>query len=218
MTEEVVGVVPHVLQSTGGIRSKQHTLIVTDQRLIVAQFTAQMMTEALAQSKAKGGKGLMRGLLAGRVLTPSDIVDYTEKYWSMTPESIVSESPGNFTLEIPGISAANVEHQVQGPRDEDSSIGFDRYVLTIHSIQGQHSFIFDADPQDMDALRHGLGERVTGQGRLRPLKPASRHVSKRATREIAAQHLSDETRLCTNCGHRVPYGANFYAECGTATT
>jgi hypothetical protein len=218
MVEEIVGIVPHVLQSTGGVKSRQHTLIVTDQRLIVAQFTAQMMTEALAQSKAKGGKGLLGGLLAGRVLTPSDIVAYTDKYWSMKPEKIVSESPGNFTLETAGISAASVEHQVKGPDDEDSSIGFDRYVLTIHSIQGQHSFIFDADPQDMDALRRGLGERVTGSGRLRPVKPTSQHAPTHPGRELAAQQLRDGARFCANCGHLVPYGANFCAECGTVTT
>jgi hypothetical protein len=217
MTEEVVGIVPHVLQPSGGVTSRQYTLILTDQRLIVAQFTGPMMMEALAQSKAKGGKGLLGGLLAGRVLTPRDIVDYTEKYWSMTPESIASESPGNFTLEIPGITAANVEHQVRGPEDEDSSIGFDRYVLTIESVQGSFSFIFDADPQDMDALRSSLGERLTGQGRLHAIKPASQHASTLPKRRIVAQRLGDAA-LCSNCGHRVPYGANFCPQCGKATT
>lgn len=42
MTEEVVGIVPHVLQSIGRIQSKLNTIIMTNQRRIIAQFTAKM--------------------------------------------------------------------------------------------------------------------------------------------------------------------------------
>jgi hypothetical protein len=213
MAEEVVGIIPHVLQSTGRIQSKLNTIIISNQRLIIAQFTAAMMQEALAQSKAKGGKGLSGRLLAGRVLTPSDIVDYTDKYWSMKPDTIVSENPANFTLEIAGISAAEVEHQVQGP-DEDSHIGFDRYILTINSIQGQYSFIFDADPQDLDALRRILGDKFVGSARPCPVKPVSSHAPASSRRETETTQVKGGTTFCANCGQRVPYLANFCPECG----
>jgi len=55
--EEIVGVVPHLLRSTGGIGSKHFTLIVTKRRLIIAQFTGQMMNEAMIQAKNKAKKG-----------------------------------------------------------------------------------------------------------------------------------------------------------------
>jgi len=212
MAEEVVGIVPHVIEPTGRIQTKQNTIIVTNQRLIVAQFTAQMMQEALAQSKAKGGKGLFGSLLAGRVLNPGDIVNYTEKYWSMKPDSIVSECPGNVSLEIEGITKVRVNHEVGKPRDDDSHIGFDRYLLAIDSIQGQYSYVFDADPQDVAVLRSVLGNRLAGSARARPVKPASSHVPSPVKSDEVVETV--ERRFCTYCGKQVTFGAHFCENCG----
>ena len=212
MSEEVVGIVPHVIEQTGKIQTKQNTIVVTNQRLIVAQFTAKMMQDALVQSKARGGKGLFGSLLAGRVLNPSDIVNYTDKYWSMRPDSIVSETPGNLSLEIGGMTAARVDHEVRKPRDEDSHIGFDRYLLTIDSIQGQYQYVFDADPQDLAALRSVLGDRLAGYSRLRPVKPVSSHKPSSVIKEEAAQIV--DRRFCTNCGKQIAFGSHFCQYCG----
>jgi len=206
MSETITGIIPHVLQSTGGIGSKQFTVIMTDQRLIVAQLTSQMMSDALAQSRAnKAGKGFLGGLLAGRVLTARDIVDYTDKYWSMNPEKIISESPSNFSVEVSGISAVKVEYiRKKSIGDDDSHIGF--YVLTIESVYGVYSYIFDADPQDMDVLTKGLGNKLTGSGRSSPIKPLS--IRKEAN------YLKSENRFCVNCGQQLPLDANFCPRCG----
>lgn len=212
MTEEVVGIIPHVIEPTGRAQTKQNTIVATNQRLIIAQFTAQMMQDALAQSKARGGKGLFGSLLAGRVLNPSDIVNYTDKYWSMKPDSIVSESPGNFSLETEGITAVKVDHEVRKPRDEDSHIGFDRYLLTIDSIQGQYSYVFDADPQDIAVLRSILGNRLVGSARTRPVKPVSSHAPSPVKSAEVVQ--TGERRFCTNCGKQINFGAHFCQNCG----
>jgi hypothetical protein len=210
MEEEIVGIVPHLLQSTGGIGSKHFTMIITNQRLIIAQFTIQMMNEAMVQSKNKGGKGFLGGLLAGKVLTPGDIVDYTDKYWSIAPEQIIAEDPSNFSLDIPSISVVKVEYQRKESKGDDSSIGL--YVLTIDSIYGQYSFIFDADPQDIDVLRKVLGDKLIGSGRSHPVKPVS---SKRET-DKQTLPIKEETRFCTNCGKKLSSNANFCTKCGKA--
>jgi hypothetical protein len=212
MAEEVVGIIPHIVEPTGRIQTQQNTIVVTNQRLVVAQFTAQMMQEALAQSKARGGKGLLGSLLAGRVLDPSDVVNYTDKYWSTEPDSIVSESPGNFSLELGGITTVRVDHEVRGPSDEDSHIGFDRYLLVIDSIQGQYSYVFDADPQDIAALRSVLGDRLIGSARPRPVKPVSSHSPSLVGRGKVVQTV--DRRFCTNCGKQIAFGANFCQHCG----
>jgi len=105
-------------------------------------------------------------------LTPGDVIDYTDKYWRMAPDHIIAETQGNVAIDVPSISFAYVEHQVDEP-DEDSHIRADRYILTIESTQGVQSFIFDADPQDMDVLRIVLGNRLQGSGRSHPIKPMS---------------------------------------------
>ena len=212
MAEEIIGIVSHVVEPTGRIQTKQNTIIVTNQRLIVAQFTAQMMQDALAQSKARGGKGLFGSLLAGRVLDPSDIVNYTDKYWSMKPDSILSESSGNFSLELEGITSVGVEHETRKPDDEDSHIGFDRYLLVIDSIQGQHSYVFDADPQDLAVLRSVLGDRLVGSARTRSVKPVSSHAPSLVKRNEVVK--AEDRRFCTNCGKQLAFGAHFCQYCG----
>jgi len=175
MQERIAGIVPHLLKSTGYAKSRQYTLIATDRRLIVAQLTAQMMEEIKIQSKTRaqqGKKGIFGGLLAGKILTAEDIIEYANKYWVMTPDQIVMETPGNLALEIPGISIAAVRHEYAQP-DEDSSTRADWYILDIVSTQGDYSFNFDADPQDMNVLRSVLGEKLVGDGRSRPIRPVS---------------------------------------------
>ena len=205
MSEAITGVLPHVLQSTGGVGSRHFTIILTAQRLIVAELTSQMISEALAQSKAKKqGKGFLGGLLAGRVLTSKDLVDYTDKYWSMPVEKIISESPGNFSLEISSISTVKVEYTRKKSLGDDSTIGL--YTLTIESVYGTYSYIFDADPQDMDALARVLGNRLTGSGRSSPVRPLS-------TRREAKPYQSGY-RFCTNCGQKLPVDSRFCPACG----
>lgn len=166
--EAVVGVIPHLVQSAGGLKSKEHTLVSTNKRIFVAQLTAPMLQEALAQSKAKA-KGFGK-LLAGRVLLSGDIVEYCRKYFKMPPDQILAETPGNLSLNLSEIRRAYIDYE-QEEKDEDSSIRMDRYWLTILSDKGEYKYIFDADPQDMKVLRDALGDRVHGEGRAKAMKP-----------------------------------------------
>ena len=138
MEERIAGIVPHLSKSAGYARSHQYALIATGRRLIVAQLTAQMMEEIKVRSKIRaqqGKKGFFGGLLAGKVLTAGDIIEYTNKYWTMTPDQIIIEAPGNLAVEISSVSVAAVEHKQEEP-DEDSSIGVDYYVLDLVTPQG----------------------------------------------------------------------------------
>ncbi|MDQ1281095.1 MAG: hypothetical protein QG670_2359 [Thermoproteota archaeon] len=205
MSEVITGVLPHVLQSTGGLGSRHFTIILTNKYLIIAELTSQMMSEALAKSKAnKQGKGFLGELLTGRVLTAKDLVDYTNKYWLMTPEKIISESPGNFSLEISSISAVKVEYTRKKSLSDDSTISF--YTFIIESDYGMYSYIFDADPQDMDALARVLGNKLTGSGRSSPVRPLS-------TRREAKPYQSGN-RFCIHCGQQLPVDSRFCPACG----
>jgi hypothetical protein len=146
------------------------------------------------------------------VLVPSDVVNYAEKYWSMKADSVVSESPGNFSLELGGITSVRADHEVRGPSDEDSHIGFDRYLLVIDSLQGQYTYVFDADPQDLAILRSVLGDRLIGSARSRPVKPVSSHAPTLVDRDKVAPIV--DRRFCTNCGKQIAFGANFCQYCG----
>ncbi len=166
--EAVIGVIPHLAQSAGGLKSRQYTLISTNKRIFLSQITAPMLQEALVLSKAKA-KGFGK-ILAGRVLLPADMVEYCRKYFKMPPEQILAETPGNVSLNLSEIRRAYIDYE-QEEKDEDSSIQMDRYWLTILSDKGEYKYVFDADPQDMKVLRDALGDRVHGEGRPKAMKP-----------------------------------------------
>jgi hypothetical protein len=166
--EAVIGVIPHFVQSAGGLKAREYTFVSTNKRIFVVQLTAPMLQEALALSKAKA-KGFGK-LLAGRVLLSGDMVEYCRKYFKMSPEQILAETPGNVSLNLSEIRRAYIDYE-QDEKDEDSSIRMDRYWLTILSDKGEYKYLFDADPQDMKVLRDALGDRVHGEGRAKALKP-----------------------------------------------
>ena len=161
-----MGVIPHLLQrEPGHIGSKHFTLIVTDRRLIVAQFTVQMIRETQADSKRRAkeeGKGFLGRLFAGSFISS----DYADRYWNMAPEQILLETTGNFAVEIPTVSAVVIEHHVS--KSEESR--FDVYELRIESTEGVSSYVFDGDPEDVKMLRQILGDRVHGSGAPRVIR------------------------------------------------
>jgi hypothetical protein len=169
LVETVVGVIPHVVQPLVYPKSKTWTLITTNQRILLAQFTGAVMQDALAFSKARA-TGLVGKLLAGKVLLAPDVVEYCRKYFKMPPEQILAETQGNISLNLSGVRRAYIDYE-QEEKDEDSSIQMDRYWLTILSDQGEYKYVFDADPQDMKVLRDALGDRVHGEGRAKAMKP-----------------------------------------------
>jgi len=168
-SEAVVGVIPHLVQATGKLKSKGWILVSTNQRILLSQFSASMMQEALALSKTRK-KGFLGNILAGRVLLAPDVVEYCRRFFKMSPEQILAETPGNIALNFSGIRRAYIEYELD-EKDEDSSIRTDRYWLNLLSDQGEYRYVFDADPQDMKVLRDALGDRVHGEGRAKAMKP-----------------------------------------------
>lgn len=166
-TEKVKGVIPHLTQATGQLRSKPWILISTNQRILIAQFSGPMMQEALEVSK-KVSKGFAK-LLAGKVLTSDVIVEYCRRFFTMSPDQIFNETPGNFSLKLADVRRAYIEYE-QEPKDEDSHIRMDCYILNLVTERGDYSYVFDADPQDMKVLQDALGDKVKGEGRKKALK------------------------------------------------
>jgi hypothetical protein len=167
--EHIVGVVPHLVQAGQGIASKQWTLVATNQRILLAQMGPPQIQEALALSKARA-KGLSK-LIAGKILTPVDLVEFSRRYFSMSPGQILAETQNNLSFKLASIRKAWVDYELD-PKDDESHIRMDRYKLVFSvSERGEFTFVFDADPQDVTVLRSVLGERVEGDGRRKPIKP-----------------------------------------------
>lgn len=104
--EIIVGVVLFRKMKSMG-RWDTYTGVVTTQRLIFAEITSQMLADAAKQSRDQAkaeGKGFF-----GQWADPLRATfGYSQKYLSMSPQSILAETPGNFALDNNTISEISV--------------------------------------------------------------------------------------------------------------
>ncbi len=96
----MVAVVSNLTRLGGfmGTRQKRYTLVVTDQRLIFAELTKEkvreLSDEARRRTRAEGGN-----VFAQVGAQMSVVQDSAEVYWSMAPEAVLAETPGNLAVD-----------------------------------------------------------------------------------------------------------------------
>jgi hypothetical protein len=136
MAEIVLGVIPEARMKTGLLKSETWVLVVTDQRLLGARVTDELMRyvveQARAQAKAAGGGFLGQWgaqLKAGFALN--------QRYCAMAPAAILAETPGNWALYPGQVSAIKVEHKTRGDAG-DNDIEF--LKITIETPGGKGSY------------------------------------------------------------------------------
>lgn len=138
MPETVLGAIPNARIKTGMLKSENWVLVVTDQRLLGARVTDDLVKavaeQARAQAKASGsgffgqwGAQIKSGFALG------------QRYCSMSPEAILAETPGNWALWPGQASAIKVEHKSRSAGgDDDSSVDYLR--ITIETPGGKGSY------------------------------------------------------------------------------
>lgn len=97
--EQILAVVGNLTRVSGfmSTRQKAYSLVLTNGRIIFAELTRDMIRETGSQARdaAKAeGKGLI-GRLSAQMRAPGG---YHERYWEMSPEAILAETPGNFSV------------------------------------------------------------------------------------------------------------------------
>ena len=81
-----------------GMKQTAYSLIITDRRLIFAEFTKAMMSETVSQARDQAkaqGKGVM-GRWSAQLRGSAT---YHERYRGMPPAAALAESPGNFAID-----------------------------------------------------------------------------------------------------------------------
>jgi len=131
------------------------TGVVTTHRLIFAQMTSQMLTEAAQQSRDQAkaeGKGFF-GQWADQLRAT---FGYTKKYLTMPPQAILAETPGNFALDNNGISRINVH--LKGAHNERNQRR--EFEIKFYSNTGTYEFRMDENNEFIDTLKATYGQRV----------------------------------------------------------
>jgi hypothetical protein len=150
--EATVGVIVlRKMKSLG--RYDTYAGVVTTERLIFAQLTADMLNQAAQQAREQAkadGKGFFGAW--GDQLKAT--FGYTKKYMDMPPALILQETPGNFALYSSQIS----EIRFHLNKDyEGHHHGFD---VEIKSTMGNYKYAMDENSDFTNILKRVYGDRV----------------------------------------------------------
>ncbi|MGD6806196.1 MAG: zinc ribbon domain-containing protein [Candidatus Bathyarchaeia archaeon] len=128
--------------------------VVTSQRLIFAQLTADMINAAAQQARDQAkaeGKGFF-GQWADQL---KNTFGFTNRYLTMAPEAILSETPGNYALPNNGI--AEIKVHLKGDHDNNARRYFE---IEFKSSNGNYKFQCDDNSQFTNLLKQVYGSRV----------------------------------------------------------
>lgn len=128
IAEPIVAIVPNAALKSGlmGMKRTVYTLALTRQRVLCAQVTNAMMKQAVidARDDAKAdGKGFFGQW--GAQLTAYNKM--AARYFTMSPDEILAENPGNFAIDRTQIEKAKLKAGVIG--DENTGSSPDKLLL-----------------------------------------------------------------------------------------
>ena len=152
-TEPTMGVI--LLRKPKSLgRYDTYSGVLTNQRVIFAQMTSEMLTRAAqeardqAKAEGKGFWGQWSDQLKGTF-------GYTKKYLTMPPQAILAETPGNFALNNNTINEVKVH--LKGANQQNQ-----RRELEVEfcSTAGKHVFRMDENSDFTGLLKQVYGDRV----------------------------------------------------------
>lgn len=136
MAEMVLGAIPNARIKTGLLKSESWVLVLTDQRLLGARVTDELIKyvveQARAQAKASGsgffgqwGAQIKAGFALG------------QRYSAMTPAAILAETPGNWALWPGQVTSIKVQDASRSSGDEMET---DYLRITIETPGGKGTY------------------------------------------------------------------------------
>ena len=104
-TERILSHIPNVTVTAGFLvlKTRQHSVVITNNRILFARITVARMKELSAQGKEEAksqGKGRMGQLLAN----PHVYEKLVERYQELGPEGILADHPANFAVDRSTVS------------------------------------------------------------------------------------------------------------------
>lgn len=98
--EHIVAVIGNLARVGGfmGTRQKAYSLILSDRRVIFAELSKQKIAALVSQARSDA-KAERKGLLGRLGAQMRATSDYHERYWQMTPDAALGESPDNFAID-----------------------------------------------------------------------------------------------------------------------
>ena len=160
MAEKMLGLIPVVKKPKSFGRWDTFAMVITDQRSIFAQLTSQMLKEAAAEAQRKGkeeGKGIFDRWADQLKAT----FTFSQRYWNIPPEEILSETPGNFAIDNSDINQIKIKRKEE---HRGSSTAYQTLTeLQIEARNTKLSYNIDGYSDEMvDMLKSVFGDKVRG--------------------------------------------------------
>lgn len=155
--ETVIGVIPNARVKTGLFSSLTYTLVVTDQRLLLAEQTPELAKRRAAEAKKAAktaGKEFMRQWAA----SAGTGFDHGRHYLAMDPAAILAESPRNVALGPPDVREVKVERKTTS--DDDGGME-SSLRITVKTAQQEATYATPDETPSRDEARAMLA-RVFG--------------------------------------------------------
>ncbi|MDD5605511.1 MAG: hypothetical protein WC231_06435 [Dehalococcoidales bacterium] len=154
--EKTISVIPGAYRPKSFGRKDSFTIICTNERTILAQFTSQMMKTAVKEARDKAkeeGKGFF-GQWGAQMTSTSN---YHQRYWEMSPADILTETEGNFDLPHPQLDRLKAKKKVE--HDEDS---FEvKTELQFETARDKYKFMIDSYSKEfIEELRKIYADKV----------------------------------------------------------
>lgn len=105
--EEIVGIIPNV--QSGFLGQKAYNLIVTNNRLIVAELTNDMIKNE-AKKVREDSKSQGEGFFKRMAKTMTSGTSYYQKYFSMPVENILNENPNNYNIFVNNVKKIRINN------------------------------------------------------------------------------------------------------------
>ena len=141
--EKVLGVIPNASLSTGFLRSKLYTLVVTNRRIIAARVTKDLIKKEKLKRKAeasKEGHGRFRQMLRSFMAN----FTFSDRYLDIIPEEILSETPDNFFVAPEDIIETKLTEGIV-TEDEDGNTSQYPHSLYIKTNKNRYKFSFNGN-------------------------------------------------------------------------
>lgn len=125
-TETILSIIPNVTLQAGfmGVRSRQHSLIFTNNRILFARITVARMKELSEQAKvdaAAENKGRL-----GQMLSNPHVYDrLVNLYQQWGPERILADNDANFAVDRASIKSVKLKTTA----GTDTAVGSDVLVI-----------------------------------------------------------------------------------------
>jgi len=158
MSESIATVIPLVRKPKSFGRSDTYTLVVTNERMVFAELTNDMMKEAVAEAQRKG-KEEGKGFFARWGDQFKATMNYSERYWKMSPDEALGENPKNFAIQNASVKKIKVSSKEISSGSDDSGRSYTE--MKIESSAGKYDFRADGQAKSIkEALKGVFGDTV----------------------------------------------------------